>query len=126
MRLADHNMKLVHKFYLYLYALVATLLIPFHAYAIGVFWRSVNNNSVQVNTFKTLVDNFVGFFNTLILLIFSFAFLAFIWGVAQYIVFPGNEERKQKGKNIIVWGIIVFVVMISVWGIVNLLSAILL
>ncbi len=119
-------MKLVHKIYLHFYALIIILLVPFQALAVGVFWRPVNNNVVQVNTFKTFVDNFIGFFNILILLIFSFAFLAFVWGVAQYIVFPGNEDRKQKGKYIIVWGIIVFVVMISVWGIVNLLSAVLL
>jgi hypothetical protein len=37
-------------------------------------------------------------------------------------VYPG-EEKKTSGKQIILWGIITFVVMISVWGIVNLVHS---
>lgn len=108
MKYADSNMKFSYKTFL---LPILLLLVPLQGYA--------------ATTFKDFVSEFVDFFNTIILLIFSFAFLAFIWGVTQYVVFPGNEDRKEKGKQIIVWGIIVFVVMVSIWGIVNLLSSIL-
>jgi len=109
MKYADSNMRLIHKTY---FLFTFLFLLPLQAHAMA--------------TFKDFVSDFVDFFNTVVLLIFAFAFLAFIWGVAQYVVFPGNEEKKEKGKQIIVWGIIVFVIMISVWGIVTLFSSVLL
>jgi len=73
------------------------------------------------STFRELVGVFVNIFNVLVPVIFALAFLVFLWGVFQYLIFPGNEERKTKGKQIILWGIIVFAVMVSVWGIVNVI-----
>lgn len=76
----------------------------------------------QPADFKSFVQNLLGIFNIIVPLIFSLAFLAFLWGVARYLVFPGGEENKTKGKQIIIWGIIAFTVMVAVWGIVNLIA----
>jgi hypothetical protein len=54
--------------------------------------------------------------------IFAIALVAFLWGVFQYFIAGGADEEKRKtGRSFIIWGIIGFFVMVSIWGIVNLL-----
>jgi hypothetical protein len=42
----------------------------------------------------------------------------FIWGVVQYFI-GDSEEAKKKGKDRIIYGIIGLAVIISMWGLVN-------
>src|SRR5690606_24929370 len=58
--------------------------------------------------------------DTLLPLIIAAAVVYFIYGVATYIL-AGDEDKKEAAKNNIVWGIIALFVMISVWGLVNIL-----
>jgi hypothetical protein len=55
-------------------------------------------------------------------LLFAIAFVVFIWGVFQYLILgAGNPDKRKEGVQLILWGIIGFFVMVSVWGMVNLL-----
>ena len=58
----------------------------------------------------------------LIPIVFALALLLFLWGLAKYIFAAGNEEAKEGGKRIMIWGIIALFVMASVWGIVTFLQ----
>jgi len=71
----------------------------------------------------SLGGNIILFINsTLVPLVFAIAFLVFIWGAARYFIFSGgSEEGKEAGKELMLWGLIGFFVMVAVWGIVNLL-----
>ncbi|MBU1292967.1 pilin [Patescibacteria group bacterium] len=71
------------------------------------------------------MKSIVGLINTYIVpLVFAIAFIVFIWGVFQYFVLGGaSEEKREEGKKLVMWGIIAFVVMLSLWGLVNLLVA---
>lgn len=61
--------------------------------------------------------------SVLIPVLFAIAFLVLLYGIAQaYIFSRGDEERIKQGHQIILWGIIAFVVMISVWGLVNIVA----
>jgi len=75
-------------------------------------------------TIGTYLSSIVGFINAyLIPFIFAIAFIVFIWGVFQYFIAGGaNEEQRDKGKQLVMWGIIGFVVMVSVWGLINLVT----
>ncbi len=55
-------------------------------------------------------------------LLFSIAIVAFIWGIIQMYLDPNNEEQRKKGKQYMIWGLIALFVMISVWGLVNVLG----
>lgn len=57
----------------------------------------------------------------LVQLVFTLAFLSFFWGVYKYF-FQGasDEKERQKGRQFVIYGILGFVIMLSVWGIVNL------
>ncbi len=59
---------------------------------------------------------------TIIPFLFALATVAFIWGVIQYYLNPDNEEKRKKGKSFIIGGLIALFVMLSVWGIVKILT----
>lgn len=61
--------------------------------------------------------------NILVPLIFALSFVVFIFGVFRYFIAgAANEEARSKGKDIMIYGIIGFAVMIMVWGLVHLLT----
>lgn len=55
-------------------------------------------------------------------LILALAVVVFMWGVVQYVMNNGEEEKKTKGKQFMIWGIVSIAVMVSVWGLVRVLS----
>jgi hypothetical protein len=60
--------------------------------------------------------------NVFVPLVFAAAFIVFIFGVFQYFIAGGaDEEKRESGKSLMLWGIIGFFVMVSVWGLVNIL-----
>ena len=75
----------------------------------------------QAASLKELTASIVELVNTSVVpLIYALAFLLFIFGMVRFFFF-GGEENREKGKTFMLWGVIGFVVMFSVWGIVRLL-----
>ena len=82
------------------------------------------------NTAETKLDSIGHIFNwascTLIKfvvpLLFSLATVGFIWGIIQFFLNPDNEEKRKQGKSYMIWGLIALFVMISMWGLVGVLS----
>jgi hypothetical protein len=65
----------------------------------------------------------MNFINTIAVpLIFTLAFIVFIFGIFQYFILGrGDEEKAAQGRQLMLWGIIGFFAMLSVWGLVNIL-----
>ncbi len=98
-----------------LFALTPLLLLaPFVAFG-------APGDLTEVDSF---LDNIVDFMNdTLIPLIFAVAFLIFVWGMFKTFILGGSDEGKQEeGKQLMMYAIAGFVIMISFWGIVNLVA----
>lgn len=54
--------------------------------------------------------------------IFALVFLIFVWRAAQYFIIQGNDEAaRAKGRQTVLWGVFAIVVLVALWGIVNLL-----
>lgn len=53
-------------------------------------------------------------------LVIAFAVLYFLWGARKYITAIDGDDQKEA-KDMIVHGIIILFVMVSVWGLVNLI-----
>ncbi len=52
------------------------------------------------------------------------AFIVFLWGIYKYFIYgASNESEKAEGRKFAMWGIIGFVVITSVWGIVNIVKS---
>jgi len=58
----------------------------------------------------------------IIALMFAVAMIFFIYGVVEFIGAADKEEARTKGKQHMVWGIIGIFIMVSVWGIMNILN----
>lgn len=55
--------------------------------------------------------------------LFAIAFLVFLYGIAKtYIFSHGEPGEVEQGHKIILWGLIGFFVMVSVWGLVNVVA----
>ncbi len=61
--------------------------------------------------------------NILVPLIFAVAFIVFIVGIFRYFIAGATDpEGQKKGRQLLLYGILGFVIMISLWGIVNIVS----
>lgn len=90
---------------------VAVLALPVVAFA------QVNNLADA----GSLVINFIN--NVLVPVLFAVAFIVFLWGAFKVFILGANdEEAKEKGKNLMLYGLIGFFVMVSIWGLVNILT----
>lgn len=74
-------------------------------------------------TFKGLVGVIIDFINILIPVLFGLLFLYIIWKIVDaWIINAGNETKREEGKQMAVIAVVVFVVMVSAWGIVALIK----
>ncbi|MEA3398997.1 MAG: pilin [Patescibacteria group bacterium] len=55
-------------------------------------------------------------------LLFALATVAFVWGIIQYFLNPGNEEKRKEGKQYLIWGLVGLFVMVSIWGLVGIIA----
>ncbi len=53
---------------------------------------------------------------------FIVAFVIFIWGVFQFIRNADDKVKRQEGKDHMLWGIVGFVIMFGVFGIMTILG----
>ncbi|KKU67317.1 MAG: hypothetical protein UX89_C0016G0020 [Parcubacteria group bacterium GW2011_GWA2_47_16] len=60
--------------------------------------------------------------DTVIPFVIGLGVLVFIYGVFNFVTSAGDEEARAGAKQLIIWGIIGIFVMVSVWGLVNILS----
>ena len=88
------------------------------AFAVPLVSLAAVNNISDVGTFIINTIN-----NIIVPVLFAVAFIVFLYSVFKtFIVGQGSEEAKEQGKNLMLWGLIGFFVMVSVWGLVNILT----
>jgi cytochrome bd-type quinol oxidase subunit 2 len=76
------------------------------------------------------VDSFIGdltqFINsTLIPIIIAIAFFVFLYGAIKFFFWNTGDEyddNKKKGKQLMIYAVAGFVLIVSIWGIVKLVS----
>lgn len=75
----------------------------------------------EIGSFVGKISSFIN--STLIPLLFGIALLVFLWGIFKYFILGGGDEgSREEGKQLMLWAIIGFVVMVSVFGIVNMIA----
>ncbi len=83
--------------------------------------QAFDPNSTPLDDSFTNILTFIN--NVLIPFIIGIGFLVFVWGMFQYFIFGGaNDEAKAKGKSLMIYATLGFVLIIVFWGIVNLLA----
>jgi len=59
--------------------------------------------------------------NPIVAFVFALATVYFIIGIVQFLANSGNEQKQTEGKQHMLWGLIGMFVMISVFGIMQLI-----
>lgn len=59
--------------------------------------------------------------NPIIIFLFACAMVYFLYGLAQYLLSPDNEEVRKTSKSHMIWGIFGLFIMVAVFGIMRLL-----
>jgi len=74
---------------------------------------------------QTILSALVGFIGTtLVYFLMGIAFVVFLWNIARYFIMGGaNEEARTRAKSLAIWGILAFVIIASIWGIVNFIRS---
>lgn len=79
----------------------------------------------QDATFETLVRHFIDIISVLVFVIFALTLVVMLWKIIDaWILRGGDPTAIEEGKKTALVGIIVLVLMVSVWGIVAFLQAI--
>ncbi len=76
----------------------------------------------EIDTFFGRVVGFIN--NVLVPLVFTLALFVFIYGMFNFFILNGeNEGDRESGRDLMVSAVIGFVLMVSIWGIVNLVAS---
>ena len=88
------------------------------AFALPLVSLAAVNNLSDAGSFIINTIN-----NILVPVLFAIAFIVFLYGAFKtFIIGANSEEVKEQGKSAMLWGLIGFFVMVSVWGLVNILT----
>ena len=54
--------------------------------------------------------------------VFALALLYFFWNTAHFILSANDEEKRKKAKSGLAWGLIALFVLITAWGIIEVIQ----
>ncbi len=72
--------------------------------------------------FQDLIKGAGGVLQLLLALLIGVAVVVFFWGVITYIFHADDEKAVERGRRIMVGGIIGLFVMLAIWGIIGLIA----
>jgi K+-transporting ATPase A subunit len=97
----------------------AAFVLPVVSFAQGL--AAGNGDGGDIGTFFGGVLDFIN--EVLLPLILGIAFLMFVWGVFQFFILGGSDEEAQsKGKSLMIYAVAGFVLILSFYGIVNVIT----
>lgn len=101
--------------------MLGALLVPAFAFAQAT---TQSSSKLNLDSLTAVVNELLKFVDTTVVpVIFAIAFIVFIWGMFLYFIAgASSDEQRSKGRKLLLWGLIAFVVMVSIWGLVNLFA----
>jgi len=89
-------------------------------YGIGGFAALVPAIVSAQTTVVTVLGVFKSVLDLLIPIVITLAVVIFFFGLAMYLL--KADDDKEKGRNIMIFGIITLFVMVAVWGLVEVVA----
>ncbi len=95
-----------------------------HPFIITLFFVIATPTIASAQSIQQYIVDTGGFINTTIIpVLFALAFLFFAWNAVRYFILEGDNEKAQENARAqTTYGVTAFVIIISIWGIVNLLA----
>jgi hypothetical protein len=84
-------------------------------------YAQTTKGSGKLGNITDVTDKFTNLGNTFIQVLIAFAVIWIIFNVVRYLIVGADSEDKRKtARQAIIWGIIGLAIIISIWGLVNL------
>lgn len=80
---------------------------------------AITTGATDVNK---LAEQIKSYFNLAIEMMIAAAFVWVVWNAFNFVLSAGDEEKRTTSRTGIVYGIIGIVVMLSVWGLVGIVT----
>ena len=87
--------------------------------------QSQTPGGINVSALQPYKEGIINIINQILVpVLFAVAFIVFLYGVYKYFILGADSDtERETGRQFVLWGIIGFVVILSVWGIVNLVMS---
>jgi len=76
----------------------------------------------QSTDIPQFLNQLISIFNVVLGFVVLLAGVIFVVGLVRYISGAGDEETQKSARSTMIWGIIIIFVMLSLWGLVGLLT----
>ena len=90
--------------------------------ALALAFAPVVVSAQAITDVNTLTNKATNIGNTVIQLLIAFAVLYIIFNVVRYIMAADKPEDRNRIGMAVLWGIVGLFVILSIWGLVNILS----
>jgi uncharacterized membrane protein YidH (DUF202 family) len=79
------------------------------------------NSPSQIKGILGLLNRIIDIINLFIPFLVGLAVFLIIYGIFGFISSAGDEEKRKEARDFIMWGVIGVFLMLSVWGLINIL-----
>jgi hypothetical protein len=97
-----------------------TFLFSFSALLLSVHLVSAQSLAY----FENIFDELGSVLGVAIPVLVALALALFIWGMVVFIFSAGDDSARKTGQKHMIWGLVALFVIVSVWGLVQLLQVI--
>jgi hypothetical protein len=77
----------------------------------------------SAETFRDFIADIVGLINVTIPVLIGAALVFYFWNVVTKIINKDSKEAKEKLRDIVPMGLLALFVLVSIWGILNILQS---
>ena len=78
--------------------------------------------SVNTTAMKTLINNLLGIFNTIVLpVLVAIAVIYIVIAAFQFAISGADEEKRTQARQKIVWGMVGIVILFAIYAIIGLI-----
>lgn len=78
-----------------------------------------NYTITDINSFYIVLASIIN--DIIFPILLAIAVLVIAWGIFKFILNAGDEAARASGRSMILWGIVGIFLMLSIWGLVNIL-----
>ena len=78
--------------------------------------------SINLSPLERLLGAVAAIIGALVPILVTLALVVFFWGLVRYLWDASGKGGHQKGKDLMKWGLLTLFVMVSVWGIIELMQ----
>lgn len=97
---------------------IAGITMPLMAFAQAVQDNCVGQNPGTINFILCKIAFFI---SSIIPILITLGVIYFIYGVITYAI-AKDEEAKTRGRDVMIYGLIALLVIVSIWGLVAILQ----